>query len=276
MASDSLVAALMGNAPAALAENVTLDTALTIPRIVGRDRVSKALSSYADLFRASGVYGAQETTYTLQGEDLEGAVFTSTVDGHTVQVLSLVTHDEDGMIASIHMYGRPWPYMALFRDQLAKIDPELTTLDWGSAPYVADGPGTSWIDPPPIPPFAEDISFVSPLLTAEAVGPQANERILTAASQVYGEQHFRAILEVEGRSAIAAVFDGVVEGNVLQLVAIFTLNENSELEEIRIFSRPWPVTASFRRKMYQRLDDLLGTEFWQGPHPEAPLPLPLG
>jgi hypothetical protein len=112
---------------------------------------------------------------------------------------------------------------------------------------VAEGPGTTSVDAPPVPPFAENISFHSPLLTAVATGKYANERILTAASQIYGEQHFRAILQVEGQPAIAAVFDGVVEGNVLQLVAIFTVNDKSELEEIRIFSRPWPVTAYFRK-----------------------------
>jgi hypothetical protein len=34
---------------------------------------------------------------------------------------------------------------------------------------------------------------------------------------------------------------------VLQLVTIFTLNNRSEVSEIRVFRRPWPVTAYFRR-----------------------------
>ena len=74
-------------------------------------------------------------------------------------------------------------------------------------------------------------------------------------------------------TAIAAVFDGVVEGNVLQLVTIFTLNNQREVSEIRVFSRPWPVTAYFRGCMYELLKDSLEPEYWQGPDPEGPLPI---
>jgi hypothetical protein len=92
--------------------------------------------------------------------------------------------------------------------------------------------------PPPIPPLADDMSFHSPVLTAVATGKEINQRILRAASQVYGEQKFRAVLEAEGRPAIAGVFDGVADGHTLQLVAMFGLNDRSEINEIRIFSGP--------------------------------------
>ena len=60
---------------------------------------------------------------------------------------------------------------------------------------------------------------------------------------------------------------------MLQLVAIFTLNNQREVSEIRVFSRPWPMTAYFRRCMYELLKDSLGPEHWQGPNPEGPLPI---
>jgi len=34
-----------------------------------------------------------------------------------------------------------------------------------------------------------------------------------------------------------------------------------------------PVTAYFRRCMYELLKDSLGPEYWQGPDPEGPLPI---
>jgi hypothetical protein len=100
-----------------------------------------------------------------------------------------------------------------------------------------------------------------------------SERILTAASRCYGEQKFRAVVQVEDQPAIAGVFDGIIEGNVLQLVAIFNLNTQREVSEIRVFSRPWPVTAYLRRCMYELQKDSLGPEYWQGPDPEGPLPI---
>jgi hypothetical protein len=163
--------------------------------------------------------------------------------------------------------------MALVREQLARTSPELTDPSLGDTPYEPDGLGSGWIDAPPVPALAEDVEFHSPLLTATATGRYANERILTAASQIYGAQRFRAVLQVDDQPAIAAVFDGTVEGNVLQLVAIFTLNAAGEVAQIRIFSRPWPVTAYFRAGMYKLLNDILGPEYWQGPDPQAPLPI---
>ena len=265
--SDLLIHAMLGKEPGALRPDVSLATPLTLPRIAGRDHVVNVLSAYAD------VLGATDADLRLHGEELEGAVFTTSIDGHTAQVLGLATHDEAGLIATIDMYGRPWPYMALVRDRLAKIEPDLADPDLGTVPYTADGPGTAWIEAPPIPPLAEDVAFHSPVLTATATGKHVNERILAAASEVYGTQNFRAVLQVDGQQAIAGVFDGVVSGNVLQLVAIFGLNDKSEISDIRIFSRPWPVTAYFRAQMYDLLADILGPEYWQGPNPKAPLPI---
>jgi hypothetical protein len=263
----SVVHALLGKEPGALRPDVSLATPLTLKRVVGRDQVLNALTTYA------GVLAATDAGLLLHGEELEGAVFTTTIDGHSAQVLALAAHDDAGQIAAIDMYGRPWPFMALVRERLAAIEPDLTDPDLGSAPYVPEGPGTGWIEPPPVPPLAENVAFHSPVLTATATGKHVNERILTAASQVYGEQKFRAVLQVDGQNAIAAVFDGVVNGNVLQLVAIFGLNDHGEISDIRIFSRPWPVTAYFRAKMYDLLQDILGPEYWQGPSPSTPLPI---
>jgi hypothetical protein len=265
--SDTLVTVLTGADPAALREDVTLATPLTLPRISGREQVVAVLQAYAGLF-APGSGDLQ-----FKGVDMDGAVLTTTVDGHTAQVIGLVTYDDAGLVATIDLYGRPWPYMALVRDRLGAIDPGLANPDLGTVPYIPDGPGTAWIAAPPLPPVSESATFVSPLLTAVATGKVIVERILEAATQCYGKQRFRAVLQAEGATAVAAVFDGTVEGHALQLVAIFTLDARSEISEVRIFSRPWPVTAYFRRDMYELLREDLGPEYWQGPDPEAPLPV---
>jgi hypothetical protein len=265
--ADTLIAALLGAQPSALHADVSLATPLTLSRITGRDQVTAALRAYAEALAVT------DAELRLAGGGLDGAVFTADVDGHTAQVLALATRDAAGLVTAIDLYGRPWPYLALVRGRLAGRHPELTDPSLGTTAYVPDGPGTGWIDAPPLPPLAADVSFYSPLLTAVATGRAVNERILQAAAQLYGEQKFRAVLQVAGRSAVAAVFDGMVEGNVLQLVAIFGLNPRGEIDEIRIFSRPWPVTAYFRAGMYKLLNDILGPEYWQGPSPTAPLPV---
>jgi hypothetical protein len=264
--SESLTQALIGKDPAALRPDVSFAPALTLARIEGRAAVSESLDAYA---RALGTSAAD---LTFNDAELVGAIFTGEVGGHTAQTFAVAARDEDGLISRIDMYGRPWPYMALVREGLIGMRPSLTDASLGESLYVPSGPGKGYIDSPPIPPLAEDVSFYSPLLTAVATGREINVRILQAASEIYGKQRFRAVLEADGRPAIAGIFDGLVDGNTLQLVAMFGFNDSSEINEIRIFSRPWPVTAHFRTGMYELLKDALGPEFWQGPDPMNPLP----
>jgi hypothetical protein len=56
-----------------------------------------------------------------------------------------------------------------------------------------------------------------------------------------------------------------VEGHVLQLVDMFMLNAHGEVEEIRIFTRPWPVTVHLRAGIREHLGGFLGPEFWGNP-----------
>jgi hypothetical protein len=80
----------------------SLATPLTLPRITGRDAVAAALGAYAD------VTGATDADLRLKREELDGAVFMTSVDGHTAQVVALVTRDARGLIAAVDMYRRPW------------------------------------------------------------------------------------------------------------------------------------------------------------------------
>jgi hypothetical protein len=265
--SDQLSQTLQGANPNGLRENVSLATPLTLQVIEGREPVAAALRAYA------GTFDRSQFDLWLTGEEFQGGVFTATTDDQVAQMLAVASVDDSGLVTRIHMYGRPWPYMALIRDRLAKVDAALADADLKNGGYAADGPGTTQIPAPPMPPLAEDVEFHSPILTATARGRAANERILAAAAQVYGEATYRAVLQVDGQPAIAVFYDGAIDGNALQVAAIFTLNGKEEVANIRIFSRPWPVTAFFRARMYPLLSDLLGPEYWLGRDPEGPLPI---
>jgi hypothetical protein len=258
---DQLISALLGQDRQALTEDVSLATPLTSSRITGREAVITALSAYADMF------GPTDADLRLKGDELEGATFTTTVDGHTAQVAALVTRDAEGLIATIHMYGRPWPYMALVRERLAEVDPTLADSEIGTSP--PEGPGTSWVDPPAIPPLADDVMLISPVLTGEPTGKAVIAGILQAAAQTFRNPRVRAVLQIEGQPGFAVVMDEDVEGNVLQLIEIFTLNAQGEVAAIRIFTRPWPVTAYLRQGIHEHSRDLLGPEFWGDPRQEA-------
>jgi hypothetical protein len=54
-------------------------------------------------------------------------------DGHTAQVVALATHDTEGLLATIDVYGRPWRYMGLIREWLMQVDPHLADPNLGTA-----------------------------------------------------------------------------------------------------------------------------------------------
>ncbi|MEU4170404.1 hypothetical protein AB0F46_26450 [Streptomyces sp. NPDC026665] len=264
--SNQLNAALSGQAPAALAEDVSLATPLAAPRITGRDAVSAALGTYQQALVAP------EATVRLKGDEVEGVVFSASPGGRPTEIVALARHDAAGLIATIDVYGRPWPFMAALREVIAKTDPALADPSLGSGPYVPEGPTPVWVDHPAVPPLAEGVTLYSPILSEEPTGKSVVGPVLQAAAQSFSDLKVRSVLDVEGRSAFAVAIDEYVDGHVQQLVEIFALDDAGDVEEIRIFTRPWLVTAHFRKKMYALLKETLGPEYWEGPDPEGPLP----
>ncbi|MFB6933386.1 hypothetical protein [Streptomyces chartreusis] len=267
--SDQLNAALSGRAPTALAEDVSLATPLAAPRIAGRDAASAALGTYQQAL------GAPETTVRLKGDGVEGVVYSASPGGRETEIVALARHNATGLIDTIDVYGRPWPFMAALREVIEKTDPALADPSLGSEPYAPDGPTPVWVDHPAVPPLAQDVTLYSPILCEEPTGKAVVGPVLKAAAQSFSDLKVRAVLDIEGQSGFAVVIDEYVDGShVQQLVEIFTLNDAGEVGAIRIFTRPWLVTAHFRKSMYALLKDTLGPEFWEGPDTVDPLHTP--
>jgi hypothetical protein len=113
------------------------------------------------------------------------------------------------------------------------------------------------------------VSCTGVVRTACPAGQAVIARILEAAAQTFRDPRFRAVLQIEGQPGFAAVMDEDVAGHVLQLVEIFTLNAQGEVAGIRIFTRPWAVTADLRQGIHEHSGDLLGPEFWGDPQHSA-------
>ncbi|MFJ7075556.1 hypothetical protein [Streptomyces sp. NPDC098781] len=266
--SNQLNAALSGQAPTALAEDVSLATPLAASRISGRDAVSAALATYQQAL------GEPEATVRLKGDGVEAVVYSASPGGRETEIVALARNNAAGQIATVDVYGRPWPFMAALREVIEQSDPALADPDLGSGPYTPEGPTPVWVDHPTVPPLAEDVTLYSPILSEEPTGKAVVGPVLKAAAQSFTDLKVRTVLDVEGRTAFAVVIDEYVDGHVQQLVEIFTLNDAGEVAEIRIFTRPWLVTAHFRKNMYALLKETLGPDFWGGPDPQGPLPTP--
>jgi hypothetical protein len=251
---------VLGLRPEALSESVSLATPLTLGRITGRDEVLPILE---ELTAAFGVHAAE---YIATNDERTVVTFIGGGQGRPVGLLAILIPDGSGAFGAIDLYARPWPFVAYVQEKLA-ANSELFRTDVDlSVPYVPSGPTDGFLETPPQgPALAENVAFHSPVLTETASGHDLVVTVLKAVVAVSGQPHYRA-LDDHGQTMVA-IYDGKVHGHAWQLAAVFTLDDGRDLADMRIYSRPWPVSALFRGEAYKLLIDTLGPEFWQGQNP---------
>lgn len=260
MTADLVARVALGRQPEMLAQSVTLATPLTMGRLTGRERAVGVLRQLGTAFNVS------EPEFVAINDDRAVVTFVGHAEGHDVGLLAILTPGPDGRYQAVDLYARPWPFVAVVRNKLAAED-ELYRDDIDlSVPYVPSGPTSGYLatQPPPAK-LAADVEFHSPVLTDTAAGRDLVSEVLKAVEEVSGKAKYRFATRVN--SDLVVAYDAAVHGHTWQLAAVFGLNDHGELSDMRIYSRPWPVTALFRGEVYKLLRDLLGPSFWQGQHP---------
>jgi hypothetical protein len=264
MTSDAVVSAALGERADAFQDTVSLATPLTLGRVVGRDRAVAIIRKLVDAL------GVRQPEYVAEDEERTIVTFLGLGQGREVGLMVVLSPGEDGRYRAVDMYARPYPFVALVREKLA-ADDELFRTDVDlSTPYVPSGPTESFLAPPPaLPDRSTDVAFHSPVLTETATGGDLVKIILGAVEEVSGPPHFRYAKRVG--DSIVVLYDARVHGHAWQLGAVFGLNGAGEINDMCIYSRPWPVSGLFRAEVYQLLRDTLGPEFWQGESPSVAL-----
>jgi hypothetical protein len=214
----------------------------------------------------AGAFAINEPEFVAEAGPRDVVTFAGIVDGHGVGLLAILTHGDRGEYRAVDMYARPWPFVALARQRAVAADVLFTTdIDLSTA-YVPSGPTGEFLDPQPaLPGLAEDVAFHSPVLTATASGLHLVKTVLSAVEEVCGPAQYRIFLPTA--DSIVVAYDAEVHGHQWQLTAVFALNAQGQIADMRIYSRPWPVTALFRGEVYKLLQDTLGPQFWQGQNP---------
>jgi hypothetical protein len=166
----------------------------------------------------------------------------------------------------VDAYARPWPFVALAREKLVPEDRVVAEDIDLSTPYVPTGPTDGYISLPAASPrLAADVEFHSPVLTATVSGRDRVAAVLQAVEKVGGEPAYRIFTQAGDRAIVA--YDLHVHGHIWQVGAVFRFNGEAEIEDMQIYSRPWPLTAIFRGEIYKFLREDYGPEFWQGENP---------
>src|SRR5690242_9579149 len=258
MSKDDVAKAVLGQLPAALAETVSLATPLTMSRIEGRDETSPARDGPSP----SGSASRSSPPTTTSGPSSRS----SAVARGEVGLFLALTKGSEGTYSAVDLYARPWPFVKLVRDHLAVSDERFRDSVDLSVPYVAAGPpGGFRTEPPSLPGLSADVAFHSPVLTATATGGELVSVILKAVGEISGAPTFRVVSRFG--EAYVVVFDATVHGHTWQLAGVYGLDEAGKIADMRLYSRPWPVTAFFRGEAYKLMRDQFGPEYWQGENP---------
>ena len=260
MSRDDVAKAVLGQLPAALAETVSLATPLTMSRIEGRDEAAAVLRELAESL------GIGEPEFIAADDERAFVTFIGTGQGREVGLFAVLTRGSEGTYSAVDLYARPWPFVKLVRDHLAVSDERFRDDVDLSVPYVPAGPpGGFRTQPPSLPELSADVAFHSPVLTATATGGELVSVILKAVGEISGAPRFRVVSRFG--EAYVVVSDAMVHGHTWQLAAVYGLDDAGKIADMRLYSRPWPVTAFFRGEVYKLIRDQFGPEYWQGENP---------
>jgi hypothetical protein len=260
MSRDDVAKAVLGQLPAALAETVSLATPLTMSRIEGRDEAAAVLRELAESLEIG------KPEFIADDDERAFITFVGTGQGREVGLFAVLTRGSEGTYSAVDLYARPWPFVKLVRDHLAVSDERFRDDVDLSVPYVPAGPpGGFRAQPPSLPGLSADVAFHSPVLTATATGGELVSVILKAVGEISGAPKFRVVSRFGG--AYVVVFDTTVHGHTWQLAGVYGLDDAGKIADMRLYSRPWPVTAFFRGEAYKLIRDQFGPEYWQGENP---------
>ena len=100
-----------------------------------------------------------------------------------------------------------------------------------------------------------DVVFHSPILATvgDEVRGQAvvGKALVTAIAYIGPPRNVEEYQNPDGRYIVT--FDGVIDGQLIQIAMLVTEDAANKVESLRAFARPWPVVKLFREYMERNL-----------------------
>ena len=100
-----------------------------------------------------------------------------------------------------------------------------------------------------------DVVFHSPILAT--VGDEVRghavvgKALVTAIAYIGPPRNVEEYQNPDGRYIVT--FDGVIDGNLIQIAMLVTEDAANKVESLRAFARPWPIVKLFREYMERNL-----------------------
>lgn len=97
--------------------------------------------------------------------------------------------------------------------------------------------------------LADDVVFYSPVVHTPQVGKAITTMYLSAAVQVFGNESFRYIREIVGKSDAVLEFETEIDGITVNGVDMIRWNETGQIIEFKVMIRPLKAINLIHEKM---------------------------
>jgi hypothetical protein len=243
-----------------LAADVVLMAPMLTRPVTGAAPVANVLAA------AARVAGPIE--YTLEVSDPRQAflMWNGQTHGFTLQAVTILIDDSEGLIRDIRVLMRPWPVVTLFRDDMYQLLADVIPPDaWELQPKPAlSGPrqftpvAMRHIESAP------DMVLHSPMLAKAVHGKDEVAEAVRIAHEVQSASSYTSIIATP--ELLVELFDCDADGYPMEGMWIQKINEDGLVNELSVYLRPYPAVTVLRNRAKQIAQQgkfLSGDEYWE-------------
>jgi hypothetical protein len=246
-----------------LAPGVVLMAPMLSKPVTEAERVANVLACAAQV--------AGPIEYTLETRDPRQTflMWNGHSHGFDLQAVTIVVDDSDGLIQEIRVLMRPWPVVALFRDDMYKLLADVVPQDHWELQPKAEPAGPRHFTPIGLRPVgpAPDMVLHSPMLAKSVQGKAEVTEAVRIAHEVQSASSYTSIIATP--DLLIELFDCDADGYPMEGIWVRTLNADDLVSSLTVYLRPYPAVTVLRNQARQIAGQgdgfLSGDEYWELP-----------
>ena len=212
-------------------------------------------------------------TYTLEVRDSRQTFlfWKGHAGSFTLEAVTILVDDEDGLIREVRVLMRPWPIVTIFRNAMYKaLSGSIPGDFWELQPKPVNDGTARKFTPIALKPIAlaPDMILHSPMLARSVSGRAEVEAAVGLAHELQSASSYTSIIATPG--LLIELFDCDADGYPMEGVWVRKLNEHGQIHDLTVFLRPYPAVTLLRnrtRELGMQRGLLLERDYWELPEP---------
>ena len=213
---------------------------LTKP-VSGREKVGKILAA------AASIAGPIEYEHELSDGKQTFLIWKGSVGGFTLEAVTILTENTDGLISEVRVVMRPWPVTTVFRDAMyAELSEEIPEEAWELQPKSDDDGKPRQFTAISLNElkYSPNVVLHSPMLAKSVSGHDEVRESVRLAHEVQSASSYTTIIATT--ELVFELFDCDADGYPMEGVWLRKLDEAGEVTELSLFLRPYPAVPVLR------------------------------